>query len=545
MEDAMHFADLSYSDKQLEEDAIHFFKTQVYEPSFMQKVKTYIADDLRDFKRFYDDSEYLYLHIYYDEYISGYKENEGYNEPILDQDELNDFLQRRMARFDVSDSDIETYAQTLDSEFKKNACCTHMEPYFVGEEAVIATVMAGYSQNPLHTIYDTAREWCMAMHFKNMYPSLVKKFGNRYQEIKKNYSGDECLKKLIDFRDKYQHVFKNMGLLRAVHASVFSYAYIYLKATMDNAVEIAEKFIMDNSTYKLTMLLEGEPIKHFDFPVTKYVLDCFNEGKYREFIHPDNTIDWAGLYKFTFDAISEAGFDGVRTLGFDSIEAKTMRSFWNKSANMQSMLKILRQLAMENNDPLYRRLIEGCEYHLGRKDKAKQKMERFIEETRKIMRARSLELTHPRNMAQDLIAAFPSVFLVYFQWHHNFRNIHPRFLPFDFDHDGIPDYIQLKDRLTIQKAINSLNEQTAKYTAQLQQETLNKVLQEQSASQLTASRYQENVNAENAQTEKQNKLREIVLNKERTMAQMSMAKTQEQETNNFARSIKRQNINSY
>ena len=68
-----------------------------------------------------------------------------------------------------------------------------------------------------------------------------------------------------------------------------------------------------------------------------------------------------------------------------------------------------------------------CEYRLGRpKDKEKKKMERFIEYTRKLMMRRSYELMQPRTMAQELLSAFPSVFLVYFQWHHNFRNIYPK-----------------------------------------------------------------------------------------------------------------------
>ena len=53
-------------------------------------------------------------------------------------------------------------------------------------------------------------------------------------------------------------------------------------------------------------------------------------------------------------------------------------------------------------------------------------MEQFIEDTRRILAARAYELTKPRTMDQTLIAAFPSVFLVYFQWHHNFRNVYPK-----------------------------------------------------------------------------------------------------------------------
>ena len=93
---------------------------------------------------------------------------------------------------------------------------------------------------------------------------------------------------------------------------------------------------------------------------------------------------------------------------------------------MQSMLKILRRLAMDNSDPIISQLIEMCEYRLGRPDKSKEKMEQFIEETRRILMKRSYELTQPRTMDQTLIAAFPSVFLVYFQWHHNLRTIYPK-----------------------------------------------------------------------------------------------------------------------
>ena len=42
------------------------------------------------------------------------------------------------------------------------------------------------------------------------------------------------------------------------------------------------------------------------------------------------------------------------------------------------------------------------------------------------MVARAYELTQPRTMDQMLISAFPSVFLVYFQWHHNFRKVYPK-----------------------------------------------------------------------------------------------------------------------
>lgn len=523
----MRLSDLSYSDEDLEKDALHFFKTQVYEPEYIHSVKEFVADDLRDFKRNYDDSEYVFLNIYYDEFQDGYLEENGKKLPKIDENLLQNFLAKRFKRFEIEEEEVERYTHSLITEFAKNAFCTHMEPYFVEEDAVIAAVMSGYSEEPLYSIYDLAREWCMAMHLKFMYPTQVRKFGSRYQQIQRDYSGDERLRQLVDFRDKYHRIFKNIGLLRALHASVFSYAYIYIKGAQTADTDIAEQFIMDNSTYQLTMLLNGEPVKHFDFPVTKYVLERFHEGKYKEFITKDNTINWDALYKFTFDAISEAGYEGVRTLGFDSIEAKTMRSFWNKSANMQSMLKALRLLASENPDPVFRRLIEGCEYHLGRKDKSKKKMERFIEETRKIMRARAYEMTtRPQTMGQELIARFPSVFLVYFQWHHNFRNIYPKFFPFDME--GTPK--DKTQKTLFMQAKTKLFDEQSRYKRELGQKPLNAVLLEQSNSQLSSVVYQQNQRINEMQdNERQNKMREILMNKEKTMAQLSMEKSLKQE----------------
>ena len=168
---------------------------------------------------------------------------------------------------------------------------------------------------------------------------------------------------------------------------MFAYAYIYLKAVLTKEVITAENFIMDSSSSKVTLLLQGESITNFDFPVTKYVLEKLKSGMYEDFLTDEGKINWNALYVYTFNAIKEAGFEGVHFFGFDSIEAKTMRSFWNKSSSMQSMLKILRKLALENNNPVFNRLIEGCEYRLGRPDKAKEKMEQFIEDTRRIMAA--------------------------------------------------------------------------------------------------------------------------------------------------------------
>ena len=187
----MRLSDLTYDDEALERDALHFFKTQVYEPEYVRSVKEFIADDLRDFKNSYDNFEYVYLNIYYDEYQNGYNEDEdGRRTPKIDEQSLLKFLQKRLKRFSLDEEETESYCSRLISEFEKNAFCTHMEPYFVNEDAVIATVMAGYSQSPLYTVYDLAREWCMAMHLKFMYPSQVRKFGSRYQQILREYSGD-------------------------------------------------------------------------------------------------------------------------------------------------------------------------------------------------------------------------------------------------------------------------------------------------------------------------------------------------------------------
>ena len=169
---------------------------------------------------------------------------------------------------------------------------------------------------------------------------------------------------------------------------------------------------------------------------------------------------------------------------------------------MQSMLKILRKLALENNNPVFNRLIEGCEYRLGRPDKAKEKMEQFIEDTRRIMAARSYELTKPRTMAQELISAFPSVFLVYFQWHHNFRNIYPKFPERE---------ARKKDELqTKLKRDTELKELVAKQADKW------KPVQENGIKDMVRNSVPED------------KLRAILENKQRTMAEMSQEKRREQ-----------------
>jgi len=518
----LRFADLTYSDEELEQDAVHYLETQVYEPSYAEKVKEFIAADVADFKRYYDDSDYLFLNVFYDEYRLPQAVPDNDKVPNTDLPRLTAFLEKKMARLDVSDEDIEHYALMLDAEFKKNAYCSHMEPFFSGYDAIAATVLVGYSRNPLFSIYSVAREWCMALHLKNMHPMLVRKFGYRYQEILFNYTGEEKLKRLLDFRDKYKHTFKNIGILRAIHSSVFAYAYLFLKSVQTKEVITAEEFILDSSSSKVTLLLQGESISNFDYPVTKYVLEQFKEGYYKKFFLEDGRIDWEYLYKFTFDAIKNAGFEGMHFFGFDSIEAKTMQAYWNKSSNVQSMLKILRRLALENNNPVFNRLIEGCEYHLGRPDKAKEKMEHFIEDTRRIMAARSFELTKPRTMAQELISAFPSVFLVYFQWHHNFRNIYPK----------VPKKKVYEEELQINR--------------QKQNMQVKNVLKEQ-FEQYRISEQTRMADKQKNGSDSDGKLRAILMNKERTIAEMSLDKSQNQRKDEIIKvaEIAGQRQNSY
>ena len=424
----LRFSDLRYSKQQLEEDAIHYLKTQVYEPAYIDDVKEFIADDLGDFKAYYDDEEYAFQNIYYDEYVDGYTER-GDNLIIqLDYKRMAQDLEADFAAWGMTDEDVEQYVMYLDSEFRKNACCTHMEPYFLGYDGVAATVITGYSRDPIFSIYSMVREWAMALHFKKMYPTQMRKFGFRYQTIRQSFKGEERLKYLLDFRDRYKITLRSIGMLRSVHSSVFAYVYLYLRAFLFGETEAIEDFILDTSSSQLFLLLQGEDIQIADFPIVKHALKELKNGRCKELLYSGGAINWDALYDFVDEMIQEAGgMENLRAMGFDGIQAKTIRAFWNKSANMQKMLKILRQMAMDGSDPIINRLIEMCEYRLGRPtDKSKKKMERFIEHTRRLMVARAYELTQPRTMDQMLISAFPSVFLVYFQWHHNFRKVYPK-----------------------------------------------------------------------------------------------------------------------
>lgn len=422
------FANLTYTRDDLEQDAIHYLKTQVYEPVYVNQVKEFMAEDLDDFKSYYDDDEYAFHNVYYDEYVYDYQEERDVMVPKVDFKSLTADLEDDFARLDMSDDEIERYTLMLENEFRKNAFCSHMEPYFLGYDAVVATVITGYSRDPIFSIYSMVREWAMALHFKKMYPQQMRKFGYRYQEIRENLKGEERLKMMLNFRDKYKFTLQNIGMLRAVHSSIFAYVYLYLRAVLSGETDFIEDFILEASSSQIYLLLEGENVKNVDFLMVKWALEELKGGRYKEMITHDAKIDWDAVYDFAYEAIQNAGgMDNLRSMGFDGIAARTIRSFWNKSANMQKMLKILRKLAMDNSDPIINSLIEMCEYRLGRpSDKSKKQMERFIEQTRKLMAARAYELTRPRTMAQEMIAAFPSVFLVYFQWHHNFRNIYPK-----------------------------------------------------------------------------------------------------------------------
>lgn len=422
------FANLTYTRDDLEQDAVHYLKTQVYEPVYVNQVKEFMAEDLDDFKSYYDDDEYAFHNVYYDEYVYDYQEERDVMVPKVDFKSLTADLEDDFARLDMSDDEIERYTLMLENEFRKNAFCSHMEPYFLGYDAVVATVITGYSRDPIFSIYSMVREWAMALHFKRMYPQQMRKFGYRYQEIRENLKGEERLKMMLNFRDKYKLTLQNIGMLRAVHSSIFAYVYLYLRAVLSGETDFIEDFILEASSSQIYLLLEGENVKNVDFLMVKWALEELKDGRYKEMITHDAKIDWDAVYDFAYEAIQNAGgMDNLRSMGFDGIAARTIRSFWNKSANMQKMLKILRKLAMDNSDPIINSLIEMCEYRLGRpSDKSKKQMERFIEQTRKLMAARAYELTRPRTMAQEMIAAFPSVFLVYFQWHHNFRNIYPK-----------------------------------------------------------------------------------------------------------------------
>lgn len=424
----MRFSDLKYSREELENDAIHFLKTQVYQPAFVDEVKEFIYDDLCDFKAFYDDDEYVFQSIYYDEYVTDYVDDGENMTPQVDFKQLAQDLQDDFASLDMSDEEIDQYLHMLESEFRKNAYCSHMEPYFVGYDGVIATVITGYSRDPIFSIYSMVREWGMALDFKKMYPEQMRKFGYRYQYIRHNLTGDERLKKMLDFRDKYKITLKTIGMLRAVHSSLFAYAYLYAKSFLFGETEAMEDFIMDTASSQIYLLLQGESVPVIDFPLVKELLRQLKDGRVKELVMPHGAINWDAIYDLVDEVIANCGgMENLRALGFEGLAAKTIRSFWNKSANMQKMLKILRQLAMGNSDPVIARLIEMCEYRLGRPDsKKKKRMERFIEHTRRMLAQHTYETSRTRILDQQFIVAFPSVFLVYFQWHHNFRKIYPK-----------------------------------------------------------------------------------------------------------------------
>ena len=510
----LRFADLKYSSKELENDAIHYLKTQVYEPAFVAEVKEFIYDDLCDFKAYYDDNEYAFQSIYYDEYVTEYVDNGDTVVPQVDFKQLAKDLEADFSSLDMSDEEVEQYIFMLENEFRKNAFCSHMEPYFLGYDGVVATVITGYSRDPLFSIYSMVREWGMALDFKKMYPEQMRKFGYRYQYIRQKLSGDERLKKMIDFRDKYKITLKSIGMLRAVHSSLFSYTYLYLKAFLFGETEEIKDFIMDTASSQIYLLLQGEDVPVIDFPLVKEMLERLDDERCKEMILQTGTMNWDAIYEFVDEVISDCGgLENLRALRFEGIDAKTIRSFWNKSANMQKMLKILRQLAMGNSDPIINRLIEMCEYRLGRPDsKQKKRMERFIEHTRRLLAAHAYENTRTRMIDQTFIAAFPSVFLVYFQWHHNFRNIYPKVPKQQVYEENNRIKRQAEDTLT--NKIYTQDTQRRKTKEELQQEALRKNRDDESISRRVA---QESAKQSKFLTN-EDKVRSIMQNRDRTLS---------------------------
>ena len=445
------FEKLKYTKEDVQNDAENYFKTQLYLPSYIDALKDFLEEDLEDFKDYYDDRQYIFQYLYYDKYITGYEEKEDKVLPCVNYPKLTRFLKRTFAPLQIEDDEVENYIAGMENEFNKNSFFSHMEPYFIDYDGVAATVVAGYSQDPLYSAYSIIRECAMALHLKKLQPELMRRFGYRYQCINEDYDGEERLDKIRAYRERYRLTFRNTGAFRAVHSSVFAYTYLYIRACLTGESEEMEDFILDNSCSQIFLLLQGEILQTVDFPIVKYALRKLKEDGYRILLLKDGAINWDKLYEFVVDVIhATGGMSNLRSLGFDGISAKTIQSFWNKSSNLQKMLKILRRLSMDNSDPIFQRLIEMCEYRLGRPGNAQKKMERFIEMTRRIMqRERDYELTRPRTMAQELLAAFPSVFLVYFQWHHNFRNIYPKISPKQaYTEKQIQDNRQAQDKLT-------------------------------------------------------------------------------------------------
>ena len=117
----LRFADLTYSDKELEQDAIRYLKEQVYEPSYADKVKAFIAEDVADFKRNFDDEENIFLNLFYDEYRSGYVPIDDSKISNTNFQKLTATLDSVMQRYDVPDDDIEHYAHKIDFQKEQSA----------------------------------------------------------------------------------------------------------------------------------------------------------------------------------------------------------------------------------------------------------------------------------------------------------------------------------------------------------------------------------------------------------------------------------------
>ena len=87
------FAYLTNSREDLEQDAIHYLKTQVYEPTYVNQVKEFMVEDLDNFKNYFDDDEYAFHNVYYDEYVIDYREDRDVMVPNIDLKSLTNDLE--------------------------------------------------------------------------------------------------------------------------------------------------------------------------------------------------------------------------------------------------------------------------------------------------------------------------------------------------------------------------------------------------------------------------------------------------------------------
>jgi hypothetical protein len=150
---------------------------------------------------------------------------------------------------------------------------------------------------------------------------------------------------------------------------------------------------------------------------------------------------------------------------------------------------------------------------LGRPDKKREKLEHFLEETRRLLRERHHK-TKTYMIAQDLVSMFPSVFLVYFQWHHNFRNIYPKVPKKKINEELHLQKVRADEQLILSKKSNET----------LKNMLLKDALKYQQQQSLAA---QQSINKQKSQTEK---LRAILQNREKTANDMAMLQNKKNAT---------------